>query len=260
MSFVSPVLSFDNEEAATEGYFELGFTDGLPVIAPTEERVTAMLAMARLEPGEVLGEVPTRNVKVAAEKVAINAVMAGCRPEYFPVVVAAVRAFLQPKANAHSTTATLAGAAHAVIVNGPARTELDIVSGQACFGPGFRANATIGRALRLVIRNVCRTVPGDLDRASFSWPLRYSFCFGENEEASEWTPLHVQFGYARDDSVVTIQSITSLVGLFEFDPSPESILRTFSHFAGVRHGPGRLCRGRPQPRLCHGSRTPATFR
>ena len=81
---------------------------------------------------------PTRNVKVAAEKVAINAVMAGCRPEYFPVVVAAVRAFLQPKANAHSTTATLAGAAHAVIVNGPARTELDIVSGQACFGPGFR--------------------------------------------------------------------------------------------------------------------------
>ncbi|MGO8864334.1 MAG: hypothetical protein ACLQRH_26695 [Acidimicrobiales bacterium] len=238
MSFVSPVLSFDNEEAATEGYFELGFTDGLPVIAPTEERVTAMLAMARLEPGEVLGEVPTRNVKVAAEKVAINAVMAGCRPEYFPVVVAAVRAFLQPKANAHSTTATLAGAAHAVIVNGPARTELDIVSGQACFGPGFRANATIGRALRLVIRNVCRTVPGDLDRASFSWPLRYSFCFGENEEASEWTPLHVQFGYARDDSVVTIQSITSLVGLFEFDPSPESILRTFSHFARA-YGMGR---------------------
>jgi hypothetical protein len=238
MSLVSPVHSFEDEEAASEGYFEFGFTDGFPVIAPTEPRVLAMLAAARLGPGEVLGEVPTRKVTVVAEKVAINAVMAGCRPEHFPVVVAAVRAFLQPEANAHSTTATLAGAAHAVIVNGPVRTNLDIVSGQACFGPGFRANATIGRALRLVIRNVCRTVPGDLDRASFSWPLRYSFCFGENEEASEWTPLHVQFGYARDESVVTIQSIFSLVALFDFDPSPQSIIRTFAHFTRA-YGMGR---------------------
>ena len=210
----------------------------MPVIVPTEVRVAHMLAAAKLAPDEALGEVPTRNVTVTVEKAAINAVMAGCRPEYFPVVVAAVRAFLQPKANAHSTTATLAGAADAVIVNGPARTELDIASGQACFGPGFRANATIGRALRLVIRNVCRTVPGDLDRASFSWPLRYSFCFGEHEEASDWTPLHVQLGYQRNDSVVTIQSITSLVSLFEFDPSPWSILRTFAHFARA-YGMGR---------------------
>ena len=238
MSFVSPVHLFEDEQAASEGYFELGYTDGFPVIAPTEQRVTAMLAAAQLVPGEILGEVPTRKVTVTAEKAAINAVMAGCRPEYFPVVVAAVRAFLQPEANAHSTTATLAGAAHAVIVNGPARKELDIVSGQACLGPGFRANATIGRALRLVIRNVCRTVPGDLDRASFSWPLRYSFCFGENEEASQWTPLHVQLGYAPGESVVIIQSIFTLVALMDFDASPQSILRTFAHFTRA-YGLGR---------------------
>jgi len=141
-------------------------------------------------------------------------------------VIAAVRAFLQPKANAHSTTATLAGAAHAVIVNGPIRHELGVHGGQAAFGPGFRANATIGRALRLVIRNVCRTVPGVLDRASFSWPLRYSFCFAEDEEATDWTPLHVKLGYARDDDVVTVQSIMRLFQVTEFAPEPETILTT----------------------------------
>lgn len=226
MTFSSSTHSFDSFEDALEGQFDLGVTDGLPVIPPTPDRVEAMLAAAGLAPEVVLGEVPTRDVVVTAEKVAINAVMAGCRPEYAPVVVAAVRAFLQPKANAHSTTATLAGAAHAVIVNGPARHELGVHGGQAAFGPGFRANATIGRALRLVIRNVCRTVPGVLDRASFSWPLRYSFCFAEDEEATDWTPLHVKLGYARDDSVVTVQSVMRLFQVTEFAPEPEEILTT----------------------------------
>ncbi|MSX96402.1 MAG: hypothetical protein F2739_07655, partial [Actinobacteria bacterium] len=201
MSFVSDTHSFDSFEDALEGQFELGVTDGLPVVPPTPERVAAMLAAGGIAGETILGEVPTRDVVVTAEKVAINAVMAGCLPEYFPVVLAAVRAFLQPLANAHSTTATLAGAAHAVIVNGPIRHDIGVHGGQACFGPGFRPNATIGRALRLVIRNVCRTVPGVLDRASFSWPLRYSFCFAEDEEATAWTPLHVKLGYEREQSV-----------------------------------------------------------
>ena len=226
MTFSSSQHSFDTFEDALEGQFDLGVTDGLPVIPPTPERVQAMLDAAGLAPDAVLGEVPTRDVVVTAEKVAINAVMAGCRPEYAPVVIAAVRAFLQPKANAHSTTATLAGAAHAVIVNGPVRHELGVHGGQAAFGPGFRANATIGRALRLVIRNVCRTVPGVLDRASFSWPLRYSFCFAEDEEATAWTPLHVKLGYDRDDSVVTVQSVMRLFQVTEFAPEPEAILTT----------------------------------
>ncbi|MGP0028953.1 MAG: hypothetical protein ACLPVF_00420 [Acidimicrobiales bacterium] len=231
MSLSSATLVHEGYPEAFEAYFEGGFTDGLPVIPPTPEAVEAMLAASGLRGDEVLGGVPTRNLTVSAEKAAINAVMAGCRPEYFPVVVASVRALLQPLANCHSTTATLAGAAHAVIVNGPVRGQLGIASGQACMGPGFRANATIGRALRLVVRNVCRTVPGVLDRASFSWPLRYSFCFGENEECSDWTPLHVLQGYAPEDSAVTVMSVLRLLQASEFAPDAESILETISETA-----------------------------
>ena len=232
----STTYSYDDDAGAIEDFFERGFTDGLPVIPPTPERVAAMLG--GFAPDLLLGEVPTRNVEVTAEKTAINAVMAGCLPEYFPTVVATVRAFLQPKANAHSTTATLAGAAHAVIVNGPVRREIDVECGQACFGPGFRANATIGRALRLVIRNVCRTVPGVLDRATWSWPLRYSFCFGEDEERSDWTPLHVQLGYERDESVVTVQSVMNMVPVLEFGAESTAILDTFWQVARTQ-GLGR---------------------
>lgn len=226
MTFDSSEYKFDTFEEALEGQFDLEVTDGLPVIPPTIERVEAMLAAGDAQPTDLLGHVPTRDVSVTAEKVAINAVMAGCRPEYFPVVLAAVRAFLQPSANAHSTTATLAGAAHAIVVNGPIRHDIGVHGGQACFGPGFRANATIGRALRLVIRNVCRTVPGVLDRASFSWPLRYSFCFAEDEEATDWTPLHVRLGYEREESVATVQSIMRLLQVTEFAPDPIDILTT----------------------------------
>lgn len=226
MNFSSDTHSFDTFEDALEGQFDLGVTDGLPVVPPTPDRVSAMLEAGGVSGETVLGEVPTRDVVVTAEKVAINAVMAGCLPDYFPVVLAAVRAFLQPQGNAHSTTATLAGAAHAVIVNGPIRHDIGVHGGQACFGPGFRPNATIGRALRLVIRNVCRTVPGVLDRASFSWPLRYSFCFAEDEEATAWTPLHVKLGYEREQSVVTVQSIMRLFQVTEFAPESEEILTT----------------------------------
>ena len=234
MTLTSATFTYEDYPQALEAYYEAGYTDGLPVVPPTIEAVEAMLAAAGLRGPEVLGEVPTRNVSVTAEKTAVNAVMAGCLPEYFPVVVASVRALLQPLANCHSTTATLAGAAHALIVNGPVREQLGIVSGQACMGPGFRANATIGRAFRLVIRNVCRTVPGVLDRATFSWPLRYSFCFGENEESSDWTPLHVVHGYGRDDSVVTVMSVHELLKAGELSPEPEIILETISQTARLR--------------------------
>lgn len=235
MTLTSSTLTHEGYAEAVEAYHELGWSDGLPVVPPTPEAVDAMLAAAGLDAGAELGEVPTRNVVVTAEKVAVNAVMAGCRSEYFPVVVAAVRALLQPKANAHSTTATLAGAAHAVIVNGPSRDPLGIHGGQACFGPGFRANATIGRALRLVVHNVLNTVPGVLDRASFSWPLRYSFCFAEDEEASDWTPLHVLHGYDRGDDVVTLQSVLRLLQATEFAPESEAILATIADTARI-HG------------------------
>ena len=159
-----------------DDYYERGWTDGLPVVPPTPERVEEFLGAADLEPDVVLGAVPTREVVVTAEHAAINAVMAGCRADYMPVVAAAVRAHLHEKGNCHSTTGTLSGAAQAVIVNGPARTRLDINCTAGCFGPGWRANATIGRALRLVIRNVCRSIPNFLDRASFSTPREKDPC------------------------------------------------------------------------------------
>jgi hypothetical protein len=216
--------SYGSYDELMEDYFERGWTDGLPVVPPTPEKVERFLAAAGLAPEEVLGEVPTREVVVTAEQTAINAVMAGCRPEYMPVVVAAVRAHLSEKGNCHSTTGTLSGAAQAVIVNGPVRRELGIECGSGCFGPGFRANATIGRALRLVVRNVCRAIPGVLDRASFSNAMRYSFCFGEDEEASSWTPLHVERGFAPQDSAVTVASCFYLLPATDFTSrTPEGI-------------------------------------
>jgi len=221
----APRHDYADADALNEDYQARGWTDGLPITPPTPERVEHFLAVGGLQPGDVLGAVPTREVTVTAEQAAINAVMAGCLPEYFPVVVAAVRAHLHEMGNCHSTTGTLSGASHAVIINGPIRNELGVASGGACFGPGFRPNATIGRALRLVIRNVCRAIPGFLDRASFSSPLRYSFCFAENEEASDWRPLHVQRGYDPDQSTVTVQSIMRFVSASDFTSrTPEGVL------------------------------------
>jgi hypothetical protein len=216
MSLAAPRHEYADPDDLAEDYHARGWTDGLPIVAPTPERVERFLAAAGLDPGEVLGAVPTREVVVTAEHAAINAVMAGCRSEYFPVVVAAVRAHLDEMGNCHSTTGTLSGAVQVVIVNGPVRNELGIACGAGCFGPGFRPNATIGRALRLIIRNVCRAIPGFLDRASFSSPMRYSFCFGENEEASNWVPLHVQRGYDADQSTVTVQSIMRFASASDF--------------------------------------------
>jgi len=216
---------FEDETDLQEQYHARGWTDGLPIVPPTPERVESFLAYAGLAPDVILGRVPTREVTVSAEQGAINAVMAGCLKEYFPVVVAALRAHLHEKGNCHSTTGTLSGAAQVVIVNGPIRNEIGIECRSACFGPGFRANASIGRALRLVIRNVCHAIPGVLDRASFSTPARYAFCFGENEEDSPWTPLHVERGFRPDESTATVHSVMSFASALDFTSrSPEGVL------------------------------------
>jgi hypothetical protein len=227
MTLTAPQHEYADYDALLEDYYERGWTDGLPVVPPSPEKVEHFLAVAGLGPDDVLGTVPTREVIVTAEHAAINAVMAGCRPEYFPVVVAALRAHLDEMGNCHSTTGTLSGAIQVIVVNGPIRHQIGIASGQACFGPGFRANATIGRALRLVIRNVCRAIPGFLDRASFSSPMRYSFCFGENEEASNWRPLHVQRGFAPDQSTATVHSMMRFASATDYTSrTPEAVLDT----------------------------------
>jgi hypothetical protein len=218
---------YDSYDSLLEDYFDRGWTDGLPVVPPSPDKVERFLAAAGLAPGDVLGKVPTREVVVTAEQVAINAVMAGCRPEYMPVVAAAVRAHLHEKGNCHSTTGTLSGAFQTVIVNGPIRQELDIACRDACFGPGYRANATIGRALRLVIRNVCRAIPGVLDRASFSNSQRFTFCFGEDEECNDWSPLHAERGLDPGDSAVTVHSVMTMASAIDFTSrTPEALCGT----------------------------------
>jgi hypothetical protein len=220
----APRHEYGSEAELVDDYHARGWTDGLPIVAPTPALVEEFLAAAQLAPETVLGEVPTRQVVVTAEHAAINAVMAGCRADYMPVVVAAVRAHLHEKGNCHSTTGTLSGAAQVVIVNGPARTALDVNCLAGCFGPGWRANATIGRALRLVIRNVCRAVPNFLDRATFSTPARYTFCFGEDEEGSDWVPMSVERGVPTGTSAVTVASMMTIGPATDFTSrTPEGV-------------------------------------
>lgn len=187
-----------------DDYFRRGWTDGLPVVAPEPDVVRHFLEVAETSADTIVGELATRDVVVTSEHVAINAVMAGCRPEYLPVVLAAVRALLHPYGHAHSTSGSLAGPPHVIVVNGPVARTLQINEGLGCFGPGWRANATIGRALRLVVRNCLHAVPGELDRAAYSHPGRFTFCFAEDDSADSLVPLHVERGYPAASSTVTV--------------------------------------------------------
>jgi hypothetical protein len=211
-----------------EAYFERGWTDGLPVVPPTEKSVAAMLAGAGLRGDEVLGEIPGRNTIVVADKVAINAVMAGSRPEYMPVVAAAIRGLCDPAFAYHGPASSTGGSAIVLIVNGPIARRIGLNAGNNVFGQGTRANATIGRAVRLVMMNVMQTRPGLLDRATLGNPGKYSFCFAENEAGSPWEPLHVARGLAREQSAVTVYASNSLYQVFnQLAATPEPLLTCF---------------------------------
>ena len=211
----SRVQVADSFQAVQDYCWERGWTDGLPVVPPTEQLVLEMLTAYEGGSAKSLGVMQPRNARVTLEKLAINAVMAGCLPEYFPVVVAAVRAVLHEEFNLAGNAATTGGAAQVVIVNGPIAQQLGINGDAACFGPGFRANAAIGRALRLVIRNLGGLVPGEMDKATQATPGRYSFCFSENERRSPWEPRHQELGYPALASTVTVVAIRSVHPIME---------------------------------------------
>jgi len=196
---VSEKIEYESPEDAVETFFQKGWTDGLPVVPPTERKVLAFLGTAGLAPDEILGAIPERNRVFTAEKVAINAVMAGCLPEYFPVVVAAVRGISRPEFGLHGVSASTAGTGILIVVNGPVSQELGINSGQNLMAPGNRANATIGRALRLVLYNLGGR---EFDRSTLGHPGKYTFCISEQE--SRWEPLHVMRGQAKETSAVTL--------------------------------------------------------
>jgi hypothetical protein len=187
-----------------EACFERGWTDGLPVVPPTDERIVRMLAGTRRKPDEIVGLIPPNRVACTVEKVAINAVMAGCRPEYLPVVLAVVEAALIPEFAMHGLLCTTYFSGPVVIVNGPIARAIGMNSGVNALGQGNRANATIGRALQLLIRNVGGGVPGGIDRATLGNPGKYTFCFPEDESDPEWTPLSAARGFPKGSNTVTL--------------------------------------------------------
>lgn len=192
-----------------EFMFDQGFSDGLPLVAPTPERVMRMLSGTTRDAQDVVAVVPPNLAPVTVEKVAINAVMAGCRPEYLPVVLAAVEAVCTDEFNIHGVNATTMGASPVLVVNGPIRNRIGMNMKLAALGNGNRANATIGRAVRLVVRNVGGAKPGGTDRSTLGNPMKFTMCFAEWEEGSPWEPLHVERGFKAEDSVVTAFAMTS---------------------------------------------------
>jgi hypothetical protein len=191
-------------EDEAEAMFDRGWTDGLPVVAPSEARVLRMLEGTQRSPSDVVAVVPPDLVECTVEKVAVNAVMAGCKPEYLPVVLACVEAACTDSFNGHGLLATTYFSSPVVIVNGPVRAAIGMNWGVNALGQGNRANATIGRALQLVIRNVGGGLPGGVDRATMGNPGKYTFCFAEDEEGSPFTPLSSSRGVAEGRSAVTL--------------------------------------------------------
>ena len=187
-----------------EIWFERNLTDGLPVVPPTRERVERMLAATARARDAVVALVPPNYGRGTVEKLAVNAVMAGCRPEYFPVVLAVVEAACDPVFNLHGQSGTTNAASPLIIVNGPARARLGVNCAAGVFGPGHRANATIGRALRLIMINLGGTRAGLISMSTLGHPGRYTYCIGEHEEVSPWEPLHVERGHGALQSTVTL--------------------------------------------------------
>ncbi len=217
-----------------ELYYERGWTDGLPVVPATEERVREFLAHAGKRPADVIGVVPTRGRVITTEKVAINAVMAGCRPEYMPVVVSIVEAMAEPQFNWHGSMASTGGSAQLIVVNGPVAKRLGINAGVNVFGPGFRANATIGRTVRLINMNVTGGTPGVLDKSTFGHGGKYSFCIAENEDASPWEPLHVQRGFKPAESAVTVFAVHPPLQFMDHaSNTPEDLLESAAEAMSV---------------------------
>jgi peroxiredoxin len=219
-----------------EEMFELGWTDGLPVVPPTAERVEAMLGGR--DPGTSLGEVPPAMGEATLGRVAACAVLAGCRPEHFPVVLAAVRALLDPAYNLNALTVTTSPPGQVVVVNGPVRRAIGLNSGMGALGPGFRSNLTIGRALRLVATLTGGGAPGRLDRSTLGHPGKLSFCVAENEEASPWEPLHVERGFPAGASTVTLLAGDAPLSISDHrSTTPDELAATLGWAAAAQWSP-----------------------
>ena len=221
------IHSVASEEAARRLLEARGLTDGLPIVAPTPERVETCLEAAVMAPAHVLGTETVRGRAITAEKAAINAVMAGCRPRDFAVVAAAVEAMCDPAFLLHGATSSTGGCAVLVIVNGPIRLELGMTGTFNVLGGADRASLAIGRALRLILRNLLGVRPGELDRATLGHPGKFSYCLAEDEEASPWPSLASERGAPDGSSTVTVFAAGAPRQVMnEWTTEPENILDT----------------------------------
>lgn len=196
--------------------FEQGWTEGLPVVAPTAERVEAMLATVDRDPLEVIGIMPPAQGVATIQAIAVNTVLAGASPAHFPVVVAAITALLDERFNLYGVQATTQAVTPAIMVNGPIVEELDFNSGHNCFGPGSRSNAVVGRAVRFCLLNIGGAIPGETDMSTHGQPGKYGFCFAENEGLSPWEPFHVEHGVSAGASAVTAFQVGSVASMLDF--------------------------------------------
>jgi hypothetical protein len=215
----------DGAAELIEAYYQQGWTDGFPVVPPSERSIAAMLAAVNFQEDTVVATIDARNTVITADKVAINAIMAGGLPEYMPVIVSAVKGMCHPDFSYHGMATSTGGASLVVIVNGPIAKRLGINSRENVFGPGVRANMTIGRALRLLMMNSLNTRPGILDRSTMGSPGKISFCFAENETESPWDPLHVERGFDRNDSTTTVYAAEDIIQVYnQLARTPEALL------------------------------------
>ena len=224
-------VAIEGSHDEVEAYLhERGMTDGLPVIPPTPERVAAAVAASGLTGDHVVSKVPPLNAPATVEKIAVNAVMAGCVPEVIPVLVAAIDAFCDPGMNAHGIQTTTNPVGPMLLVNGPIRNRLGFNYGAGCFGPGSRTNATVGRALRLALLNIGGATPGEVDKAPLGWPGKAtSICVAEHEDASPWPPYHTEVGFDAGDDVVTVLAVNGMWPITDMHHEPDQVLHHVTH-------------------------------
>jgi hypothetical protein len=228
-TLVSRKIEYQEASDPVEICFERGWSDGLPVTPPTDERVLAMLKGTRRRPDEIIGKIPPYLGTCTVEKAAINAVLAGCKPEFMPVLLAALEAALEPVFTLHGVLATTYFSGPVIIVNGPIAKRIGMNSGINVLGQGNRANATIGRALNLIVRNVGGGRPGEADRATLGAPSKFTLCFAEDESDPTWEPLSVARGFPRGASTVTLfQGHGPEAMVDQKSRTPEGLTRSFA--------------------------------
>lgn len=221
-------LMADDAQEVFNYYYGKGYTDGLPIIPPTEQRVQEMIAASGRSAQQVIAHIPPANGAATVEKIAVNALMAGCRPEYMDLVITAVEAMTAPEFKLEHVQTTTNPITPCIILNGPVRKQLGVNCTSGVMGPGWRANATIGRAIRLILLNIGGAVPGDVDKSTQGFVGKYTLCIGENEEESPWPPLHVERGFAQSDSTVTLIGANASINLHDSSPGWKDALHSLT--------------------------------